>query len=136
MKVIPVLDILNGLVVHGIQGKREKYRPIKSILSPNANPFQMAKVFDNMGFSKVYLADLDGIQGRTPNLKIYQQIAANTNLAMMVDAGISEIDQINVLEKTGVKQVIVGTETLRDVSIVKSAVKKLGSDRVIVSLDL
>ena len=27
-KIIPVLDIMGGLVVHGVAGEREKYKPV------------------------------------------------------------------------------------------------------------
>jgi phosphoribosylformimino-5-aminoimidazole carboxamide ribotide isomerase len=33
IEIIPVMDVLNGIVVHAVRGEREKYKPIKSILS-------------------------------------------------------------------------------------------------------
>ena len=39
VKVIPVIDIMNGLVVHAIEGKRDAYKPIEnSVISSSPNP--------------------------------------------------------------------------------------------------
>ena len=51
MKVIPVIDILNGIAVHGIRGERKKYQPIKSVLTKSAEPVEVAAAFEEpMGY--------------------------------------------------------------------------------------
>jgi phosphoribosylformimino-5-aminoimidazole carboxamide ribotide isomerase len=45
MEIIPVMDILNGIVVHAVRGEREKYKPIKSILSASPDPVEIANAF-------------------------------------------------------------------------------------------
>ncbi|HLN90033.1 MAG TPA: HisA/HisF-related TIM barrel protein, partial [Candidatus Binatia bacterium] len=61
MKVIPVIDILNKVVVHAVKGKRNEYKPIQSILCRSVEPLEVAKAFRTLGFSEVYVADLDAI---------------------------------------------------------------------------
>ena len=64
LKVIPVIDILDGLVVHAIRGRRQEYQPLKSSLCNSVDPIEVAKAFKTLGFNELYIADLDGITKR------------------------------------------------------------------------
>jgi phosphoribosylformimino-5-aminoimidazole carboxamide ribotide isomerase len=67
---------------------------------------------------------------------MHKQIAAQTGLKLMVDAGITGIERTQTLLDSGVSKVVVGTETLQRKGFVKEAVERFGSQRVILSLDL
>jgi phosphoribosylformimino-5-aminoimidazole carboxamide ribotide isomerase len=54
----------------------------------------------------------------------------------MVDAGIADLEKAEKLLKSHVSKVIIGTETLPSFSFVREAVKSLGKEQVVVSLDL
>ncbi len=136
MKIIPVLDILNGMVVHAVRGERKEYRPLKSALCASANPVDLARAFKSFEFDDLYVADLDAILGKPENLAIYKQIKAETGLNLMVDAGINNIEKAERVLGTGTSYIIIGTETLNDLDFIRQAVKSLGKDRVIVSIDL
>lgn len=136
MKVIPVMDILNVVVVHALRGKREEYHPVKSVLCESADPVDVALAFKTFGFNQLYLADLDAILGKPENFLLYKQIKTNTNLDLMVDAGITDIEKAKKVLESEVSRVIIGTETLSDMNLVKQAIESFGKDRVVVSLDL
>ena len=136
MKIIPVIDVLNGIAVHAIRGRRKEYQPLKSVLCNSVDPFEVAKTFKMLGFSELYLADLDAITGKQVNFEVYRRIASETGLELMVDAGISDIETAKKMLESQVSKIVIGTETLRSKSFVQEAVKLLGNDRVIVSLDL
>ena len=55
MKVVPVIDILNGVVVHAVRGKRSEYKPLQSSLSNSVDPVEVAKNFKKLGFSELYV---------------------------------------------------------------------------------
>ena len=61
LKVIPVIDILNGVAVHAIRGERSNYKPLQSSLFKSADPVDVAGVFKTLGFRELYVADLDAI---------------------------------------------------------------------------
>lgn len=135
MKIIPVIDVLNGIAVHGIRGERKQYQPLKSVLYNSANPMEIAFAFESLGFSNLYLADLDAIQRKLVNLDIYSQITAKTCLDLMVDAGISDNSQAEKVFSTGVTKIVIGTETLGSLSFVNRAVTNFGEDKIVVSID-
>ena len=136
MKIIPVLDVLNGIVVHAVGGKREKYYPIKSVLCASSDPLNVASTFRSLGFDELYMADLDAILSKHVNFSLYKQIKAVTDLNLMVDAGISDLEKAQKVLENEVSKIIIGTETLENLDFVKEAVKLFGKNRVIVSLDL
>jgi phosphoribosylformimino-5-aminoimidazole carboxamide ribotide isomerase len=137
MKVIPVIDVLNGVAVHGIRGERKRYQPLKSVLCKSADhPLDIASAFGSLGFSSLYLADLDAILKNSGNFNIYKQIVTSTGLDLMVDAGIADVTKAEEVLATGVSRIVVGSETLASLDFLGQAVKTFGADRVVVSMDL
>jgi len=136
LKAIPVIDILNGVVVHAVRGKRIEYKPLQSNLSNSVDPIEVAKDFKKLGFSELYIADLDAIIDCSADFQVFQRITDVTGLNLMVDAGVTSMERAEKLLKSGVSKLVIGTETLQNKSFVGEAVKAFGSDRVIVSLDL
>src|SRR5712692_317964 len=106
MRVIPVMDIMNGVVVRGIGGRREEYRPIVSQLTSSVLPLEVAQAFrEQLGFSEIYLADLDAIAGAEPAWKIYRDIQL-LGCRLWVDAGIRDVARALDLEQAGVDNVV------------------------------
>jgi phosphoribosylformimino-5-aminoimidazole carboxamide ribotide isomerase len=135
MKVIPVIDILNGVVVHAIKGRRQEYQPLQSNLCKSTKPIEVAKAFKTLGFNELYIADLDAITKRQANSKILKEMSNETGLNLMVDAGVTNLETAKKLIEIGVSRVVIGTETLENKSFVFEAVRVLGKEKVIVSLD-
>ena len=136
MKVIPVIDILNGQVVHAVRGKRSEYKPLQSDLTNSSEPVDAAKSFKALGFGELYVADLDAIIDCSSDFETIEKMIEATGLRLMVDAGVTTADRAQSLIDKGVSKVVVGTETLRDQTFVDEAVKLFGSNRIIMSLDL
>ena len=67
MDIIPVIDLMQGQVVHARRGQRERYAPLQSPLSPDALP---NSVLDGLlvlvDFRTIYVADLDALMGQSP----------------------------------------------------------------------
>jgi phosphoribosylformimino-5-aminoimidazole carboxamide ribotide isomerase len=135
LKVIPVIDILNGVVVHAVRGNRQEYKPLQSVLTASVDPVEVATVFKLQGFSTLYLADLDAIQGKKPCIELYSCIA-KIGFNLIVDAGATDIETVKNLLKCGVSKVIVGTETLHSRVFLQETVRQVGADKIIVSLDI
>jgi phosphoribosylformimino-5-aminoimidazole carboxamide ribotide isomerase len=136
VKVIPVVDVLGGVVVHAVRGRRREYQPLKSVLCASTDPLEVTAALKALGFGELYVADLDAIAGGHQNFSLLKKIAAKTGLELMVDAGVSSLEAAEELLDNGVSKVIIGTETLLSTAFVADAVASFGSEKVIVSLDL
>ena len=123
MKIIPVIDILNGKVVHAVKGQRQNYQPIESVLFKSIEPLEVAKRFKAFGFKELYVADLDAIIDCSMNFEALKNIADETGLKLRVDAGITSIPRAKKLLDTGISKLVIGTETLQSKKFVEQAVE-------------
>jgi len=135
MKVIPVIDVLNNVAVHGKRGERNKYKPLKSSLFEFTDPVKIASFFESMGFTNLYLADLDSILGKSINLNLFKQIAQTTHLDFMVDSATSDLSSAKEVLDANVPKVVIGSETLDRLDFVKQVVDMFGENKIIVSID-
>jgi phosphoribosylformimino-5-aminoimidazole carboxamide ribotide isomerase len=136
LKIIPVIDVLNGVAVHAVKGKRSEYKPLDSILFKSVEPIEVAGAFKTLGFNELYVADLDAIIDCSTDFGVFKHVAEKTGLRLIVDAGITNIERAQNLFENNVSKLIIGTETLQTKKFVEEAVEIFGSDRVVVSLDL
>ncbi len=127
---------MNGVAVHAVRGKRKEYKPLKSVLCDSSSPLDVASAFKVLGFSELYVADLDAIVSRGSNTSTLKRMARKTGLQLMVDAGVASMEKAEELLQNGVSRVVLGTETLTDLGFVKEAIERLGPGRVTASLDL
>jgi phosphoribosylformimino-5-aminoimidazole carboxamide ribotide isomerase len=136
MPILPVLDLKQGLIVRGIAGRRDEYRPIVSTLTSSARPVDVARALhDHFGFTDFYLADLDAIAGATPAYSVFDLLHAE-GLSLWVDAGLRTTDDARAMAATAVASVIAGLETMADPATLRELFERLGSDRMVFSLDL
>ena len=76
VRVLPVIDLKGKLVVRGIAGQRHTYEPIRSRIATDSSPATIARAFVQIGFTEVYVADLDAIGGEEPDWQSYEEIEA------------------------------------------------------------
>lgn len=136
MRIIPVLDILNGQVVRGIAGDRQQYRPIQSLLADGSDPITIAEAIRiRYGFDHFYLADLDAIMGKPASVSLYRALL-DRGFRLTVDAGIQTAEQAQTLLQAGVTQLVAGLETLDHPRELASLVNDCSAERTVVSVDL
>ena len=63
MQLLPVIDVLRGIVVRGVGGRRDEYQPLTSRLCAEPSLTAVAAGFRAVGLEQIYLADLDAIGG-------------------------------------------------------------------------
>ncbi|HHH45023.1 MAG TPA: hypothetical protein ENK49_12870 [Gammaproteobacteria bacterium] len=124
MNLIPVIDIARGHAVHARGGLRETYQPLQSILCHSSKPLDvMAGLLDLYAFTDVYIADLDAIQGRPVQSAVLRQLhQAFPAVQLWIDAGIRNVDQFRSLQQLVAATLVLGSETLTDVSVLEEAV--------------
>ena len=65
MNIIPVLDLLNGITVQAVGGRRDEYRPLSSQLTDSVDPSIVLPALEAVCRSGMaYIADLDSILPR------------------------------------------------------------------------
>jgi len=119
VEIIPVIDLMGGIVVHAKAGLRDDYDPIKSVLTAATD---LGSVVTDLSaffpFKTMYIADLDAIAGREFKVMQYQQLVADfPHIIFWLDAGIrTAADNLALTEIAGIRP-IVASETLQDFSL-------------------
>ncbi|MFX1280351.1 MAG: HisA/HisF-related TIM barrel protein [Promethearchaeota archaeon] len=135
--VIPVLDILNSEAVHAVKGERNKYKPLKSKLFNSSDPLEILKILAyNFQFTEIYIADLDAIIKKKPNLVLLNKILTETEIHLIIDPGIVVSDDIYQYTKFKIKKLVIGLETIKRLKEVKNALSIIGKNKIIVSIDM
>ncbi len=117
MDVIPVIDVAHGKVVRALKGERSGYRPIETPLSTSADPADVARGLGLLfPFRKLYLADLDGIEGRGRNTHVVPQLSqVLPHAEIWIDAGTSSRSAARSVLAAPVATLVVGTESIETV---------------------
>jgi phosphoribosylformimino-5-aminoimidazole carboxamide ribotide isomerase len=112
MRVIPVIDLNQGRVVHAVAGQREHYRPVSSRLCPGSDPVGIVQAFlDIYSFDTVYMADLDAIAGSKSNANCLQRLLDTfPHLNFWLDQGINNKAEVLKAMHPRIQHVI-GSET-------------------------
>ncbi|MGZ5011505.1 MAG: HisA/HisF-related TIM barrel protein [Methylobacter sp.] len=95
MKLIPVIDLKNGVVVHARQGNREHYEPINTDLCKSSDIFQVIEAFLGVyEFDIFYIADLNAIthQG-SHDLLIADVLIRYPQITFWIDKGYQKYDE-------------------------------------------
>jgi phosphoribosylformimino-5-aminoimidazole carboxamide ribotide isomerase len=100
-RLIPVLDVMNGVVVRAVGGRRDQYKPIESKLTVSAHPINVAlALLDRTGARELYVADLDAIRGGVAVSPAVARLVRELNCAVWLDAGIGPLRPLSVLPAT------------------------------------
>ena len=94
MKIIPVIDLKDGVVVHAQQGKREHYQPINTDLCQSSDIYQVIEAFLGVyDFDTIYIADLNAItdQGDHDHL-ITEVLTRFPHITFWIDRGYQRYD--------------------------------------------
>lgn len=137
MRIIPVLDLMGGQVVQGIQGDRARYQPIKSVLTPSCAPPDVARaLWAETGCDALYIADLDAIEGRGDHRAEIQELARAIPARPWVDAGLETAEAIPAWFAAGVHRVVVGSEAIRSVASLDAIRAAIPAGGLVFSLDM
>jgi phosphoribosylformimino-5-aminoimidazole carboxamide ribotide isomerase len=111
MKVVPVLDLKGGIVVHARGGQRAEYAPLRSPLVEGCEPVAVARALCAVcRTSDLYVADLDALRGEPVDEPLLASLARVAE--PWVDAGATTPERKGALARAGVVRNVLGTESL------------------------
>ena len=131
MEIIPVIDLMGGVVVHARGGERKQYKELQSTLTKHTEPKKViADVLAFYPFKILYIADLDAIFDQSFNIELYQQISKRfPEVTFWLDAGIQTQQQWHDLNQISGIEPVIASESLRDLGLLNKR------NRGVLSLD-
>ena len=134
--IVPVLDLKGGQVVHARAGERSRYMPIKSTLAAGSEPRAVLDGLLSLArFRRVYIADLDAIEGRGDHGPLIAALAREfRDIGFWLDGGFAGAAAAAAARAHGAAPVL-GSESLPDAAALSDAVTRLGKADCVLSLD-
>lgn len=130
IEVIPAIDIIGGKCVRLLRGDYDE----KTVYSEN--PVDIAKAYDEKGFRRLHIVDLDGARSsHVVNTKILEEIASRTSLEVDFGGGIKTGDDILQAFSCGAKMVTVGSIAVSDPQLFYRWLDRFGPERIILGAD-
>lgn len=111
---------------------------MQSILCDSSDPLAIAESFlGKLGLHELYIADLDAIQAisATENRPVIERLARRHDFEIILDAGISDVESAIRWIASGIRKLVIGSETLASLEVLKAISDAAGADRVVFSLD-
>jgi phosphoribosylformimino-5-aminoimidazole carboxamide ribotide isomerase len=139
--VIPVVDVMNGIVVRGVAGRRSSYKPVESCLCDSHDPAEVLQAFREwFGLRVYYIADLDALEGIGVQWALLESLC-QPGIDLWVDAGFTSANSVRrmadlLFTASDGSRLIIASETLRSMRDFSEVVSAIGPERVVFSLDL
>lgn len=136
MHVIPVIDVQHGVAVAAARGDRASYRPLVTPLAESSDPVSVACGYATVfTFPILYVADLDGIEGRGRNVELPARLAAALpGVTQWIDDGTRAHEAVSRIAVDPGATLVIGTESLAGNDDVAS-MRQLPRDSYVLSLD-
>ncbi len=104
IELIPAIDLINGQCVRLTKGDYDQKKVY------NDNPAEVAKQFEQMGFKRLHVVDLDGAQSKhIVNDAVLKAITTETSLVVDFGGGIKTEEDIEKAFAAGASMVTVGS---------------------------
>ncbi|MGH8753310.1 MAG: HisA/HisF-related TIM barrel protein, partial [Burkholderiales bacterium] len=122
MKIIPVIDLMQGQVVHALGGERHQYRPIESGLCAGSNALDIAcALLELYPFPALYVADLDAIQKNGSNAAVIEKLHQRfPRLELWVDSGIADVSGFAAWQEQHLGHAVIGSESFPETALLSA----------------
>lgn len=131
MTIIPAIDIIDGQCVRLTQGDYQQKKMYSS------SPVEVAQEYQKAGFTRLHLVDLDGAKAsHVVNKNTLKDICKATSLRVDFGGGIKTDEDIREVFEAGASYACIGSVAYTAPEMVKSWIKRYGSDKIIVGADV
>lgn len=103
----------------------------------NEDPVAVAREFEEYGFKRLHVVDLDGARSKhVVNHKVLERMAQATNLIIDFGGGIKTDEDIRIATENGAQMVTVGSVAVTQPELFLGWLQQLGSERIILGADV
>ena len=126
-RVIPCLDVKDGRVVKGI-----KFLNLRDA----GDPVELGARYSDEGADELVFLDITAtIRSRKTIVELVEKVAEKVFIPFTVGGGISTVDQIDTLLRSGAEKVSVNTAAVTNPNLLTEAAQRFGSQCVVLAID-
>ena len=131
IELIPAIDIINGQCVRLTKGDYDQKKVY------NDDPVAVAKEFEQTGFRRLHIVDLDGAKSKhIVNDDVLRRITSETSLIVDFGGGIKTGEDIEKAFEAGASMVTVGSIAVTQPQLFISWLNQYGADKMILGADV
>lgn len=131
MELIPAIDIIDGKCVRLSKGDYDSKKVY------NDDPIAVAKEFEQLGFTRLHVVDLDGAKSRhIVNESILEGICSSTSLVVDFGGGIKTEEDLNKAFDAGAHLVTIGSIAVQQPNLMLAWAEKYGTEHLILGADV
>lgn len=128
IRVIPSLLVQDGGLVKSIRFNNHFYV---------GDPINSVKIFNEKEVDEIVILDISAtLKNRPPNMEMIRELTSEAFMPLGYGGGITKLEEINELILAGVEKVILNTQAFVNPQLVSDAAKYVGSQSVVVSIDV
>ncbi|MCF6222092.1 MAG: imidazole glycerol phosphate synthase subunit HisF [Flavobacteriaceae bacterium] len=126
-RIIPCLDIKNGRTVKGVNFVS---------LRDAGDPVALAEIYSKEGADELVFLDITATEERRKTLRdLVLKVAEKVNIPFTVGGGISSIDDVAMLLKSGADKVSINSSAVKNPNLINQLSAKFGSQCIVVAID-
>ena len=126
-RIIPCLDIRNGMTVKGIN-----FVNIKEV----GDPVELGAWYAEQGADELVFLDITAShEGRKTFADLVERIARHINIPFTVGGGISELHDADVLLSAGADKISINSSAVRNPQLISDMASNFGSQFVVAAID-
>lgn len=131
IELIPAIDIIDGKCVRLTKGDYNQ----KTVY--NDSPADVARQFEDMGFKRLHVVDLDGAKSKhIVNDHVLKAITDATNLKVDFGGGLKTDDDLKKAFESGASMVTIGSIAVTKPELFLSWLEEYGADKLILGADV
>lgn len=101
------------------------------------DPINAVKIFNEKEADELIVLDIDAtVQGREPDYRLIQALAAESRMPLCYGGGVRSVDQAKRISGLGIEKVAMSTAAVQDPTIITRVAEALGRQSVVVVLDV
>ena len=131
IELIPAIDLIDGKCVRLTKGDYNQKKVY------NENPVEIAKGFEEMGFKRLHVVDLDGARSKhIVNVDVLNAITTETNLVVDFGGGIKSEEDIEKAFANGASMVTIGSIAVTQPELFLKWLDQYGAEKLILGADV
>lgn len=131
IELIPAIDIIDGKCVRLTKGDYNQ----KTVY--NDSPADVARQFEDMGFKRLHVVDLDGAKSKhIVNDHVLKAITDATNLKIDFGGGLKTDDDLKKAFEAGASMVTIGSIAVTKPELFLNWLEEYGADKLILGADV
>ena len=99
------------------------------------DPLNAVRIFNEKFVDEICIIDIDATKYRKIDFKLIDQISSECFIPMSYGGGISNIDEVEKIINSGVEKIIINSN-IYDFELIKSISNKIGSQSLVISIDI